>query len=89
MKTDIETLQGVWDVVSLEMDGHTLSATAIGGANIAIQGGHFTSTGMGAVYEGTIEVDASAIPRSFDLNFTTGPEKGNTNLGIYELGGDT
>ncbi len=89
MKTDIETLQGVWNIVSLEMDGRTLPATAITGAKIAIQGDRFTSTGMGATYEGTIEADPTTTPKTFNMNFTSGPEKGNTNLGIYELAGDT
>jgi uncharacterized protein (TIGR03067 family) len=55
---------------------------------MTIQGNRFTSTGMGAVYEGTIEVDATTIPKAFNLNFIAGPERGNTNFGIYELDGD-
>jgi uncharacterized protein (TIGR03067 family) len=89
MTTDaMEALQGVWNIVSLEIDGRTLPAPAIGGAKIVIQGDHFTSIGMGTPYEGTIALDPTAIPKTFDLNFVTGPETGNTNLGIYELDGD-
>jgi len=44
---------------------------------------------MGATYEGTFKVDAARTPRTLDLLFTEGPEKGNTALGIYELDGDT
>jgi uncharacterized protein (TIGR03067 family) len=43
---------------------------------------------MGALYEGDLKLDASANPKTLDLLFTAGPEKGNTALGIYELGGD-
>jgi uncharacterized protein (TIGR03067 family) len=89
MKQDIEQLQGIWHIASLEIDGHTLSGDALGGATITIHGEHFASAGMGAAYEGSIEVDAAAIPKTFNLKFTTGPEKGNANLGIYELDGDT
>jgi uncharacterized protein (TIGR03067 family) len=85
MKTDIEILQGVWNVVSLTMDGQAMAAAALGGARIAIQGDHFTSTGMGATYEGTIEVDATRAPKTIDMKFTAGPEQGNTNIGIYEV----
>ena len=85
MKTDIERLQGVWNVVSLEMDGQAMAAAALGGARIAIQGDHFTSTGMGSTYEGTIQVDAARTPKTIDMKFTAGPEQGNTNLGIYEV----
>jgi uncharacterized protein (TIGR03067 family) len=89
MQKEIEKLQGNWNIVSLEMDGRTMSAASLGGARIAIQGDRFTSIGMGATYEGTIALDPSANPKAFSLNFTTGPEKGNANLGIYELNGDT
>src|ERR1041385_8221755 len=88
MKREIERLQGTWNIVSLEMDGKAVSAAALGGAHITIQRDRFISTGMGAVYEGTIEVIARTSPKAFNLNFTTGPEKGNTNCGIYELDGE-
>ncbi len=44
---------------------------------------------MGAAYEGTVVVGETGSPKSFDLRFEEGPEKGNTSLGIYELTGDT
>lgn len=86
MKKDIDRLQGIWNIVSLEMDGRTVPTGALGGASIAVDGDRFISNGMGAAYEGTIELNSSATPKTFDLKFTTGPEKGNTNPGIYELG---
>jgi uncharacterized protein (TIGR03067 family) len=70
------------------MDGHTIPGAALGGASIAIQGDRFISTGMGATYEGRFDVDETAAPKTFNLNFTSGPETGNVNLGIYELDGD-
>ncbi len=88
-KGDIARLQGAWKIVSLEMEGRAMAAGMLAGARMAIQGDHFTSTGMGATYEGTIEVDASKTPRTFNLKFSAGPEKGNASLGIYELDGDT
>ena len=89
MNAGIEKLQGVWNIVSLEIDGRTMPASMLGGARIEIQGDHFTSIGMGATYEGKIEIDATRIPRTLNMNFTAGPEKGNTSLGIYELDEDT
>jgi uncharacterized protein (TIGR03067 family) len=44
---------------------------------------------MGAVYEGTLELDGSRKPKRIDMKFDIGPEKGNTNVGIYELKGDS
>jgi len=85
MKTDIEKLQGIWNVVALEMDGAMADA---GDARIVVKGDRFTSLSMGATYEGTVRMDAAQRPKAFELRFTKGPEKGNVNYGIYELDGD-
>ncbi len=86
MKSDLERLQGTWNIVALEMDGQKMPSE---GASICIQGKRFTTTAMGATYEGMVVVDASKTPKTFDLKFTAGPEKGNTSFGIYKLDGDT
>jgi uncharacterized protein (TIGR03067 family) len=41
---------------------------------------------MGATYDGTIEIDEDCDPKTIDLLFTGGPERGRRNLGIYALG---
>jgi uncharacterized protein (TIGR03067 family) len=85
---DLERLQGSWTVTALEVDGEAMPAGVLSEARIVIQGNRFTSTGMGAIYEGTLELDPSARPPRFDMKFDAGPEKGNTNPGIYQLNGD-
>jgi uncharacterized protein (TIGR03067 family) len=85
MKKDIEKLQGTWNIVALEMEGQKM-ATA--GSKIVIKGNRFTTLAMGAKYAGSIAVNETASPKTFDLKFTSGPEKGNTSLGIYELDED-
>src|SRR4030081_989685 len=84
--TDLDKLQGSWNITSLEVEGQPMPAPC--GARIVIEGTRFQSLGMGAVYEGTVEVDGTKKPKAFDLVFTAGPEKGNRSLGIYELKGD-
>jgi uncharacterized protein (TIGR03067 family) len=86
MDGDLAKLQGAWHIVTIEMDGQT--APAGNEAKIVIDGDRFTSLGMGSTYKGKIAVDATRRPKAFDLKFTSGPEKGNTNQGIYELRGD-
>jgi uncharacterized protein (TIGR03067 family) len=86
MGQDLERLQGTWNVVSLEMDGQKMSG---GDARIAVRGNRFTTSAMGAAYEGTVTIHQSTVPKGFDLRFEQGPEKGNINFGIYELDGDT
>jgi uncharacterized protein (TIGR03067 family) len=85
MKSDLEKLQGAWNIVSLEMEGQKYPP---GGSRIVIEGGRFVSLNMGAEYEGTVTVDESSSPKTFDLAFDNGPEAGNQALGIYELSGD-
>lgn len=86
MQDDLARLQGTWHIVALEMDGQKMPAGD--GAKIVVEGDRFTSLGMGADYKGKLILDGSNKPKSFDLKFTSGPEKGNTNRGIYELKGD-
>ncbi|MEO8369726.1 MAG: TIGR03067 domain-containing protein [Candidatus Solibacter sp.] len=86
MAQDLEKLQGEWTILSLEIDGQKLGGM---GARMEVHGTRFTTSGMGADYSGTLSVNQEARPRSFDLKFETGPEVGNTSLGIYELDGDS
>ncbi len=85
MKKEIEKLQGTWNISSLEVDGQAMPAMGA----IVVKGNRFTTSAMGAEYGGTIAVDEKKTPKTFDLKFTSGPEKGNTNFGIFELDGDT
>jgi uncharacterized protein (TIGR03067 family) len=89
MPTDLDKLQGTWNVTSLETDGQKMPATAFKEARIVIEGNKFASLGMGATYEGAVQLDPASKPKAFDLLFTAGHAKGHRNLGIYKLGGDT
>jgi uncharacterized protein (TIGR03067 family) len=85
MTPEIKSLQGSWTVVAVEVEGQPMEGMA---AQVVVKGDRFTTTGMGAAYEGRVTVDAAQRPKHFTLEFTEGPEKGNTNPGIYELEGD-
>jgi len=89
MPEDLDRLQGEWSVSTLEVDEQKMARAMLAGARIVVQGDRFTSSGMGVVYEGTLHLDASAKPRRLDMRFDCGPEKGNTNLCIYELRRDS
>lgn len=79
--SDLLLLQGAWSIATLEIEGQTMPA----GSRITIRGGKFTTEAMGAEYKGKVTVADGQI----DLQFTSGPEKGNTCLGIYKLKADT
>lgn len=76
-----DSLQGKWYVVSVEVEGQKFPP---GDSSIAITGDRFVSLGMGAEYEGSIEIGE----KTFDLQYDKGPHAGKTSLGIYELKGD-
>jgi uncharacterized protein (TIGR03067 family) len=86
MRQDLDELQGNWNIVSMEIDGQEMTG---GGSRIEVRGDRFSSIGMGCTYEGTVAVHEATKPKSFELHFEKGPEKGNVNFGIYELDGDT
>ena len=73
-------------MIAFEMDGRSIPP---GSASIVIEGNKFTSLSMGAQYEGTMVVDSTSTPKTFDVKFNKGPHKGETSLGIYELRGKT
>jgi uncharacterized protein (TIGR03067 family) len=89
VKTDLEKLQGNWALTQMEMDGMRMPGSYVAGARIVVEGETFTSLGMGAVYKGTMAIDSTKSPRTLDMTFTEGPERGNTSLAIYEVDGDT
>jgi uncharacterized protein (TIGR03067 family) len=43
---------------------------------------------MGITAGNAVAVHQTTTPKSFELHFEEGPEKGNTSFGIYELDGD-
>jgi len=86
---ELQRLQGTWTFVALEVDGAKLPEAMLVGSNIIIKGNTFKSFSGGVTYEGTISIDVSRNPKTLDLIFADGPEKGKTAPGIYELGGDS
>jgi uncharacterized protein (TIGR03067 family) len=80
--------EGTWRVVSLEIEGMKLPEKAIKDARLIIKGKEFTMKEQIATYRGHFTIDPRKKPKTIDLKFTAGPEKGNTSYGIYELKGD-
>jgi RNA polymerase sigma factor (sigma-70 family) len=88
-RIDLKFLQGAWDLRGLEADGKTLPASALQGSRVVVQGNAITLVFQGATSRGTFQLDSVPTPRTLDVTFTEGPEKGNRYLGIYELQEDT
>jgi uncharacterized protein (TIGR03067 family) len=88
-KKEIERFRGTWKLESLEIEGQALPEEAIKDTRLTIDGNKFTAKDSQATYKGTFKVDISKKPKTIDVTFTEGPEKGTTMIGIYELEGDT
>ena len=86
---DLLKLQGAWKITALEADGEHNQPEVFSGSQIVIKNKKFISIGMGAVYEGRLELYPSKKPKAFNLVFTAGPEKGNPHPGIYKLDGNS
>jgi uncharacterized protein (TIGR03067 family) len=88
-KKEYEKLTGTWKIVSLQIEGTNAETDDIKEMRLVLQGDHFTLKQGGTDYNGTYKVDPTRKPKTIDVFFTDGPEKGNTAYGIYELDGDT
>src|SRR6059036_2096326 len=89
MPRDLDKLQGTWRLTSLVADGRKMPPMAFRVATVVVAGSTFKSLGMGADYEGTLDINPKKTPRTFDLTFTSGPLAGTRQPGIYKLGGKT
>ncbi len=91
VKKEVARFEGTWKYVSIEMEKMKLTEDALKDLRLKIQGDKFTVTGENAdaTFGGTFKVDPTKKPKTIDVTFTDGPEKGKTTLGIYELEGET
>jgi uncharacterized protein (TIGR03067 family) len=89
-KKDLDAMQGVWQVVSLEIDGKALPEDQFKAFKLTIKGDKGSHPGDdGKTEEATLKLDASKKPKTIDIMPLTGSDKGKTIRGIYSLEGDT
>jgi uncharacterized protein (TIGR03067 family) len=90
IKKDRMKYEGVWQVVSLEIDGNkaeeqdakkiTVVNETDGKWRLEVEGK--------VIARGTSEIDPTKKAKAIDLTETEGDDKGKTALGIYEIGDD-
>jgi len=85
---ELQLLQGTWAFDSLEVDGHEVPEAMYRGSTLEINGDTFITRALEATYEGKLQLQPGTAPKTMDMIFTGGPEKGSTSFGIYEVGGD-
>jgi uncharacterized protein (TIGR03067 family) len=86
-KKDLDKMQGVWKVKSIQKNGKDIAAELIGNALLTIEGGKYTLNKDGKpMDEGTFTLDAGKKPATIDIQIgKDGPKK----VGIYQIDGDT
>jgi uncharacterized protein (TIGR03067 family) len=88
---DLDKLQGTWSLVSAVRDGKDVPDDEVGRTTLVIKGHRFTfpeDTTVGTGPSGTFTIDPSRTPKAIDATPDSGPHKGETWLGIYEIAGD-
>ena len=89
-KKDLAQLQGEWFMVSGSAEGQPMPDELRKQMKRVCTGDEATVTISGQVYiKAKITVDPSKTPKTIDYQMTGGFTKGKTQLGIYELDGDT
>jgi len=83
-------LEGTWEIVKLQVKGKDLTPFLKDAApTMTFKGDAYEFNAGPGAEKGTFKLDAKARPATIDLRITEGNGKGKTQLGIYELDGDT
>ena len=90
VKKELEKLQGIWKVESIEHDGDKPDPKEFNGLTFTITEEKFT-TKMDdkTVGAAAFKLDPSKKPTAMDATSTEGADKGKTYLAIYAVEGDT
>jgi len=89
-KKDMAQLQGEWSMVSGSADGQPMPADMLKQMKRVCKGDEATTMmGTQVFLKAKITIDPSKKPKTIDYQMTDGFTKGKTQLGIYEVDGDT
>jgi RNA polymerase sigma factor (sigma-70 family) len=87
-KSDLDKFQGTWDVTGYERNGEKFPVTAITFTGDNMKRYAAVGDPLPSRPEWTIKLDPSKKPKAVDATVLTGPLKGKTRLGIYQIEGD-
>jgi len=90
VKKDLSQLQGEWSMVSGSADGQPVPDVMVKQMKRVCKGDETTTTRAGQLFfKAKITIDPSKKPKTIDYQMTDGFTKGQKQLGIYEVEGDT
>jgi uncharacterized protein (TIGR03067 family) len=89
VKKELARFEGTWKFVSIETEKEKIPEEALKHPRLKIMGNKFTvMEDENNSFGGTLKLDPTKKPKTIDVTFTDGKDKGKTSLGIYELEGD-
>jgi uncharacterized protein (TIGR03067 family) len=90
LKREEEKLAGTWRVTAAKANGERVPPDQVPKMKLTFKDGKFTvQRGEEKPREGTYKIDPTKNPKTIDIvNRTTGPEKDQKQVGIYELTGN-
>ena len=89
-KADLLALQGEWTMVSGSADGQPMPEAMVKEMKRVCKEDETTTTMAGQVYmKAKFTLDASKQPKTIDYQMIDGFTKGQKQLGIYQIDGDT
>lgn len=83
----LQSLEGTWEFVSLEVDGMSMPTSAFGQSRLVINGDRFNMLSPEGDYIGVFEIRLKQT-YEIDIEFIEGPEVGNSCYGIFRLDGN-
>jgi uncharacterized protein (TIGR03067 family) len=87
---DLDRMQGSWVATSGEAKGNALPDEQVKQTKFVLKGDKYSYT-IGDAYqeEGTLKIDPTKKPKTIDVTIVEGDDKGEVQLGIYEMDKDT
>jgi uncharacterized protein (TIGR03067 family) len=82
---ELEKLEGKWRFVAIVSEGKDIPEDVVKAARLTISGKRFTLRMNTDTQTGIINLNPSAYPKTIEVTYNSGPERGKKALGIYEL----
>jgi uncharacterized protein (TIGR03067 family) len=79
---------GTWIFTEVTVEGEKAADDILAGNRLILQGDQFISRHGSQTQRGHYKIDPSRSPKTIDVIFSEGHDKGKTLLGIYELSAD-
>lgn len=92
IRTERNAVAGIWTIDSIEFDGRKQTSDPKGPKMTVVIGSDGTlkvQQGRRTIIEASTEINPTKAPKAIDISYTSGGQKGQSSLGIYEIDGDT